>query len=223
MKNYFKLFKHAVLDNENGKIIFKWVYRIFLFSVFVFIILVIGRIFHFFYQEKVNVDIENIKKSKLTLPVVLGDSLPLASNDIGESIKGIDANKNGIRDDVELRIFEKYPDSAKIRAPLLQYAFTLQLENEVKTRDERVVEEVVLRQKKAMTCISEELVPRHIPDEGRNDEEIDRINSYIYFVKDLQHNTEARIQARKNFLSKLKGLINYDPIVCDINSSDLPD
>jgi hypothetical protein len=43
-------------------------------------------------------------------------------------VEGIDANQNGIRDDVEIAIFEKYPNDAKIRAAELQYAMALQME-----------------------------------------------------------------------------------------------
>ena len=37
------------------------------------------------------------------------------------TVAGLDKNNNGIRDDVELAIFAKYPKSAKIRAAELQY------------------------------------------------------------------------------------------------------
>ena len=46
---------------------------------------------------------------------------------VDATIEGVDANANGIRDDVELAIFERYPDSLKIRAAELQYAMALQM------------------------------------------------------------------------------------------------
>ena len=54
----------------------------------------------------------------------MGKNLPpIPDEKINNStIAGIDANKNNIRDDVELAIFKKYPNSAKIRAAELQYA-----------------------------------------------------------------------------------------------------
>ena len=46
---------------------------------------------------------------------------------VDATIEGVDANGNGIRDDVELAIFKKYPNSARIRAAELQYAMALQM------------------------------------------------------------------------------------------------
>ncbi len=58
-----------------------------------------------------------------------GKHLPLTPNkeENDATVAGIDNNGNGIRDDVELAIFAKYPNSAKIRAAELQYAMALQL------------------------------------------------------------------------------------------------
>lgn len=79
-------------------------------------------------QDQKTIDFINSKK--ITLADVMGQNLPQkpnqAINDL--TIAGIDANNNYIRDDVELAIFEKYPNSAKIRSAMLQYAQALQLE-----------------------------------------------------------------------------------------------
>lgn len=74
--------------------------------------------------------ISKINSTKITLADVMGENLPPKPDQkLNDStIAGIDANKNTIRDDVELAIFEKYPNSAKIRAAMLQYAQALQLE-----------------------------------------------------------------------------------------------
>ena len=81
-------------------------------------------------QEKTQKTIDFINSKKITLDDVMGKNLPpkpdQALND--STISGIDANNNYIRDDVELAIFEKYPNSAKIRSAELQYAQALQLE-----------------------------------------------------------------------------------------------
>src|SRR3989344_3051406 len=74
--------------------------------------------------------IERINSIKITMDDVMGHNLPpkpnQAEND--RTIAGIDANGNFIRDDVELAIFEQYPNSAKTRAAMLQYAQAMQLE-----------------------------------------------------------------------------------------------
>lgn len=74
--------------------------------------------------------IKIINSTKITLDDVMGKNLPpVPDQKINDStIAGIDANKNGVRDDVELAIFKEYPNSAKIRAAELQYAQALQLE-----------------------------------------------------------------------------------------------
>ena len=61
-----------------------------------------------------------------------GSNLPPVPNvgTVDATVEGIDNNKNGIRDDVELEIFERYPgeENIEIRAALLQYAMALQTE-----------------------------------------------------------------------------------------------
>jgi hypothetical protein len=74
--------------------------------------------------------IVHIQAQKITMADVTGTNLPPQpyepENDA--TVAGIDKNNNGIRDDVELAIFAKYPNSAKIRAAEFQYASELQLE-----------------------------------------------------------------------------------------------
>ena len=74
--------------------------------------------------------VAQIHATRLTLADVEGKSLPpvpdQAENDA--TVVGIDKNNNGIRDDVELAIFKKYPTDKKTRAAALQYALELQME-----------------------------------------------------------------------------------------------
>ena len=82
-----------------------------------------------FSDIKTNAEVEKIHNTKLTLDDVLGKILPPDPGvNADKTIAGIDANNNGISDDVELAIFKAYPNSAKTRAVLLQYALALQLE-----------------------------------------------------------------------------------------------
>lgn len=82
-----------------------------------------------FDMGKTNEAVAAIHAQKITLADVQGTNLPpvpdQAEND--STVVGIDKNNNGIRDDVELAIFKKYPTSAKTRAAELQYAMTEQM------------------------------------------------------------------------------------------------
>ncbi len=75
-----------------------------------------------------------IKAQRLTIDDAAGTNLPPQPNSaqIDATVAGIDANDNGIRDDVELAIFAEYPTSSatstQVRAAELQYTKELQLE-----------------------------------------------------------------------------------------------
>lgn len=124
-------FKHKFLIEHPGFTIYwKIICVIYIISIALFISgLIVGE-YRSYEQDKTNKVIEFINSKKITLTDVLGKNLPPQPDQkINDStIAGIDANKNYIRDDVELAIFKEYPNSAKIRAAELQYAQALQLE-----------------------------------------------------------------------------------------------
>ncbi|KKT58945.1 hypothetical protein A3I36_02165 [Candidatus Giovannonibacteria bacterium RIFCSPLOWO2_02_FULL_45_28] len=94
----------------------------------VYAVIVIIRIPHAIEQKKTAEVVAKIHASKLTLDDVVGKNFPPDPGaDADKTIEGVDANNNGIRDDVELAIFKKYPNSAKTRAAYLQYAMALQI------------------------------------------------------------------------------------------------
>ena len=95
-----------------------------------FVGLIIYRIPFVAEEERTAEAVARIQSQHLTLKDVTGENLPPTPEPIlvGATVEGIDANQNGIRDDVELAIFERYPNDIKIRAALLQYAMALQLE-----------------------------------------------------------------------------------------------
>lgn len=70
-----------------------------------------------------------IHSQKITMEDVDGKHLPPPPDPklVDATVAGVDANDNGIRDDVELAIFRKYPNDVKIRAAALQYAMTEQM------------------------------------------------------------------------------------------------
>ena len=92
--------------------------------------LVVYRAFVLEAQEKTAKAVERIHGTTLTMRDVTGENLPPrpSAAEAAATVEGIDANENGIRDDVELAIFEKYPDDIKLRAAMLQYAMALQME-----------------------------------------------------------------------------------------------
>ena len=108
-----------------------------------------------FEKDKTDVAIARINSTKITLDDVMGKYLPKkpdqALNDA--TIEGVDANKNYIRDDVELAIFEKYPNSAKIRAAELQYAQALQLELTQVFNSESLIQ-AIRKESNAYSCLS---------------------------------------------------------------------
>ena len=80
-------------------------------------------------KEKTDETVDRIHAQKLTIENVNGEHLPPPPDpaQVDATTEGVDANVNGIRDDVELAIFEKYPNDIKIRPAELQYAIALQM------------------------------------------------------------------------------------------------
>lgn len=94
-----------------------------------YVLFFISRIPHAIGAKNTAAEVARIHATKLTLDDVMGKNLPPdPGTEAYKTIAGIDANKNGIRDDVELAIFKEYPNSAKTRAVLLQYALMKQME-----------------------------------------------------------------------------------------------
>ena len=129
---------------------------------------------------------------------------------------GIDANQNGIRDDVELAIFKEYPNSAKTRAVLLQYALALQMEVIQPIVNTETVTEVVREQSRAHYCVGE-ITSR---DDIKKFIEIgDKLHE---FIENKQRNTQERKKARRDFVEKIGSYNESENKVCDINLSTLP-
>src|SRR3989344_8234182 len=97
--------------------------------VVLYIGVVIFSIPHALEKMKTEEVVARIHSQKLTIENVNGEHLPPPPDpvQVDATVEGVDANQNGIRDDVELAIFEKYPNDAKIRAAELQYAMALQM------------------------------------------------------------------------------------------------
>ncbi len=193
--------------------ILKW---IFLILIGLFTILVISRAIYRINEAKTNEQVIKIHNTKLTLDDVMGKNLPPDPGPLADAtVEGVDANQNGIRDDVELAIFKEYPNSAKTRAVLLQYALALQMEVIQPIVNTKTVTEVIREQSRAFVCIGN-IVSRK--DSKKFDEET---NFLTKFVKEKQFNTRERVNARNVFLKDVRSYSDLDA-TCDIDYLKLP-
>lgn len=190
--------------------ILKWA---FLVLVGAFIILVIVRIPHAVNQQKTDAQIIKIHNTKLTLPDVMGENLPPDPGiEADKTVQGIDANNNGIRDDVELAIFKEYPNSAKTRAVLLQYALTLQMMANQPFINTNIATAISEKDSADYDCIGK-IVPI-------GDGDLEKIDDLRMFVKNIQVNTKERITLKSNFENNTR---SYElKSGCDIDLSILP-
>lgn len=174
------------------------------------------------YFDKTDSQIARIHSTKLSIDDVMGKNLPPDTGiEADKTIEGIDANENGIRDDVELAIFKEYPNSAKTRAVLLQYALALQMQTGQGLVNKATVTEVVREQSRADYCLADTLVPRKTPESDRSDIDMEKIDVFIKYIREKQMNTEKRKEQRNDFLQKLGSYSDLDE-GCDIDYSSLP-
>lgn len=157
--------------------------------------------------------ISKINSTKITLADVMGDNLPPKPDQkLNDStIAGIDANKNTIRDDVELAIFEKYPNSARIRNGMLQYAQALQLELMEIFNSETLVS-TVQKENLAYGCIG-----------NAGDSSLSAVNNLEKEIKDIILNTTLRKD--KNSQDFKEYMTSYELLggpECDIDILSLP-
>ena len=188
-----------------------------------YFIVVIARIPHAYNQQKTEEAVAKIHATKLTLDDVMGKNLPPDPGaEADKTIAGIDTNSNGIRDDIELAIFKEYPNSAKTRAVLLQYALALQMEVIQPIVNTGTVTEVLRENSRTGDCIADMLVPRKTPESTRNYSDIEKINAYINFVENKQLNTAERRKADQDFYKNLGSYSESTNTRCDIDSATLP-
>lgn len=201
---------------------FKFLKWVFLILVGLFIIAEIIRLPFRLNEEKTVQQVAKIHATKLTFDDVMGKNLPPDPGaEADKTVAGIDANNNGIRDDVELAIFKEYPNSAKTRAVLLQYALALQMEFTQPIVNTTTATEVIREEDRAHTCVSDTLVPGDNSESPRSDAEMEKIDMYINFIDKLQINTKERDQVQANFYENLGSYNSLDRI-CDIDYSTLP-
>ncbi|MEI6281013.1 MAG: hypothetical protein WCP17_03395 [bacterium] len=196
MEKIKRLFAHKI---------FKVLIWAFLILVGAFVVLVIVRAFYFYNLDKTNAQVAKIHATKLTLDDVMGKNLPPDPGaEADKTVAGIDANNNGIRDDVELAVFKEYPNSAKTRAVLLQYALVLQMQMTLPIVNKETVTATVEDKSRANLCMW------NLID----------VEKYENFVKKFQINTEQRNKYLDDFY-KYMGSYTASRQGCDIDLSTL--
>lgn len=213
MEKLKTLFAHGIFK------IIKWA---FLILAAIYFVIVLVRVVQMFGEDRTNAQVEKIHNTKLILDDVMGENLPPDPGEKGDdTVAGFDVNKNGIRDDVELAVFKEYPNSAKTRAVLLQYALALQMETIQPFVNTTIADKVIGEESRATSCIADSLVPRKSPESERSDVDMNKIDTFINFIEIKQLNTDVRKEARENFYKNLGNFANSTKNEeCDIDYSN---
>ena len=192
------------LMKEFLRAVWRWVRWPVLVLGFLYAVLVGFRTVMLFDEDKTNAAVAEIHAQKITLADVMGTGLPpapdKAENDA--TVAGIDKNNNGIRDDVELAIFKKYPTDKKTRAAALQYAMAEQmyLTRVYNTETWKAVAEETGR---SFGCI----LQVHIDNEE---------------IQNLVFNTELRKKERTRVFEFITSHGDAPGKPCDVDTSTLP-
>ena len=174
-------------------------------------------------RERTQEVVAQIHAQKLTLADVNGDNLPRPPDPakVDATLEGIDANTNGIRDDVELAIFKKYPNSVKIRAAELQYAMELQFQF-TKVFSTGTFIAAIQEGGRGFGCIFE-TEPGHYPDFSKAlADQNKRVNDRLDEVKNLVLNTDARkSKYDSNYDKYMTSFTTLGGLDCDIDPATL--
>ena len=168
-----------------------------------FVILVAWRLKLLYELDDTNAAVAKIHANRLTWDDVFGP-LPVEpdkeANDA--TLAGIDANDNGIRDDVERAIYFKYKDSAREAAPAFQYAKALQMEF-TDVYNSATLVAVIQEESRATLCI------------GDNDGRIEEIENLVF-------NNKARQDASEELYEKYMTSYTLPNDGCDLDPDSLP-
>ncbi len=186
--------------------------------VLTFVIFVLLRIPVVLNRQKSAELVTAIQAQKLTMADVDGSHLPPPPDpaQVDATIAGIDVNHNGIRDDVELAIFKKYPNNPQLRAAELQYAMTEQmfLTDVIDQATWKVVAE---EDDRAYQCIAS-TVPR---DDIQT--HLQTVQADASDVQQLVLNTKARQAKSQQVAQFTTSFGTNNNIYCDANvSSSVP-
>jgi hypothetical protein len=182
--------------------VWRWVRWPLLMLAVGFVILVAWRLKLLYELDDTNAAVAKIHANDLTWDDVFGP-LPVepdkAANDA--TLAGIDANGNGIRDDVERAIYFKYKNSAKEAAPAYQYAKALQMEF-TDVYNSATLVAVIQEESRATLCI------------GDNDGRIQEIENLVF-------NNKARQDASEELYEKYMTSYTLPNDGCDLDPDSL--
>ena len=166
-------------------------------------------------KEKTAEQVAKIHATKLTLDDVLGKNLPPDPGaEADKTIAGLDVNGNGIRDDVELAIFKEYPNSAKTRAVLLQYALALQMEMTQPFLNTEVVTAVAEVGDRGHRCVGQ------IFSRNNLDVYLENVQRLRSLVESKQINNGERKKYQEDFYKNLKSYSSPNES-CDLDLATL--
>ena len=193
--------------------ILRQVWRVVRWPIGILAALYIGLvIYELFHLPKVTAaTIAAIHTQRLTMADVDGKHLPPQPDPklVDATVEGVDANKNGIRDDVELAIFKKYPNDAKIRAAELQYAMDQQMYLTLVINTE-TWKAAAVQLDRGYQCIAA-TYPR---------DDLNKFNTVTSMrtdeVEALQYNTKARKLKRENIAENTTSFSLPNNNYCDI-------
>ena len=181
-----------------------------------FIALVIYRIPVVGEKERSDQAVAFINAQILSMEDVTGERLPPTPDPelADATIEGIDANKNGIRDDVELAIFDMYPGdkNIKIRAALLQYATGRQMYlTGVFNTDTWIA--TVKHESKGIGCMVDVAFEEYVDIK----DQIGKSDEWIEFVNDLTFNSDERTNRRNEVSGFETVYVSGDSETCDVD------
>lgn len=143
--------------------------------------------------------VADIHSQKLMMKDVLGENLPPKPNEKlnNSTLEGIDANNNGIRDDVELAIFKLYPDSASIRSGALQYAKAMQMHFRKDITNSKIFVAVLQEKSRGGSCFYQAL-PSDDVRSAKTNEEMSKAFAVLDIQKEKLYNIIMNTNERKN-------------------------
>lgn len=182
--------------------------------VVAYIALLVWRAPSYVSEQKSKEVVALIQSRHLTMDDVDGKHLPPPPDPklVDATIEGIDANQNGIRDDVELAIFKKYPNSPYTRAAELQYALALQ-EELTQVFNSETLAAGLWQESRGYFCI----------DQAVSEADDTVFESRISEVKNLVLNTRQRLnKLQETKVKYTSSHSNPSGSFCDVDASSLP-
>lgn len=131
-------------------------------------------------KEATAADVARIHADRLEWSDINGD-LPAMPDEAANNatLAGVDANQNGIRDDVEVAIYTKYKATPKVAIAMLQYAKALQKEFTSVYNSETLVA-VIQEQSRGSICVSEDNLIEDVQKFTFNNETREKFSEELY-------------------------------------------